>query len=450
MTRLPRAHENSVNNRTRELSRKALIINYLRTFNIFAPFSPTTDAFELRNELVSTRLFLLLCIFSTFVVAIYALQQNITETVHVPKPAFDQFRQLAQRYSTTLSCSCANIAVMQNTFISLYPDMHQVCSSDFVTSKWITHIYAAAGDYISTDLSYVGGPLFQALSTFCDLGKTNLNDSLVIFNNTRFISSTMLTEDLFFQRTQSIIDTFKGTTVKNFIQSFNIVRDITHSNYLMSGLFTNAEVHFTIDPLVGLRFKFYNNGSCNCFLTPRCVVTVTCREINGSEEVPIPGLYIGCYVVDAMRSSTLECMYNRTCLDQLESILQSPLRFNATILDSSRSKFAINSTIDTLLSNGMVEQWHQNISWSNYYEQCHPHSCTYSFRTKHNVVYMITIILSVVGGLFKILMFIVPLAVRLIRRRLFRVNLSSVEASNGRPEDIFLYHVHEIFPFLSE
>ncbi|CAF2573792.1 unnamed protein product [Rotaria sp. Silwood2] len=321
--------------------------------------------------------------------------------------------------------------------------MHQVCSSDFVSTKWLAHIYAAADLYISNDFSYTGGPLFQALATFCSLAKKNLNDTLAIFNTTRFISSTMLAEDLFVQRTQSIIDAFKRTTIKSFIQPFNVVRDITHSNYLMSGLLTNTLIFVNDFLMAIIGIKYYNNESCNCFLTSTCLAPLTRRSMNGSRIFTIPGLYIGCYLVEAMRSSSLECFYNQTCLEQVEFMLESPLSFNATVLDPSRSQFHINSSIDALLSNAMIERWYQNVSWSNYYKQCNPNVCTFTFTNKYNILYIITTLIGLVGGLFQVLKLIVPHAVRFIRHRIFRAIPPSVTSPNNMSEGIDPYNVYK-------
>jgi len=351
------------------------------------------------------------------VLAIYISQEDVTETNTITKPNFDEFHKHIQRYPDTLNCPCENIAIMQSTFISLYPDFHQVCSSDFVSSEWFMHINAAANLHISKDFSYTGGPLFQSLATFCNLAKASLTNSLLSFNSTRFISATVLPEDLFVQRVQSAIDALKKTAIGAFILSFNMIRETTHSNSLMSGLLTNARISVNSIFLLGkIYFESYNNGTCNCFSTPSCLSPLTRQEANGSKLYTIPGLYIGCYLVEAMRNSSLECFYNQSCLDEVELNLRSPMSFSATVLDPSLSKFPMNSTVDTLLSEAMVERWNQNVSWSNYYKQCKPTTCTYSLITKHSIWYIIITIIGLIGGIVTVLRLAVPEVIKFIRK----------------------------------
>ena len=412
--------QNTIHGETTRPSIRATVVAYLRSFNLFPSFPLSTDQYDIQHQLVSTRVFLLLLCLCIVVLVIFTSQESINQTITVVQPEFEHFRVLVRKYPKTLNCPCESIAIKHNTFISLYPDFHQVCSSDFVSSNWSAHINAAADNYISTDFSYTGGPLFQALATFCNAAKVNLNISLITFNSNRFISAVMLAEDLFLQRAQSAINAFQTMVVEKFIQSFNVIRETTHYNSLMSGLLTNAAVDVDSFFLAGIHFESYNGVKCDFYVTSSCLtpVNVTRQQVNGSVfNFTIPDLYIGCYLVDAMRSSSLTCLYNQSCLVHLESILHSPVPFHATALDPSLSKLPVNSTIDTLLSQAMIERWNQSVSWSNYYEQCKPESCTYSIVTKHNVWYIITTIIGLIGGLVKILRLLIPRAVQFIGRK---------------------------------
>ena len=419
-------------------SRTAFVIQYLRSFNLFSSYPPSINDYDIQNELLATRMFLLLLTLCIIILGTYASQESITQTITVIKPNFDRFRALIQIYPKTLNCPCESIAIMQNTFISLSPDFHQVCTSDFVSRKWFAHITAAADLYASKDFSYVGGPFFQALGAFCDLAKDGLNNALLTFNSTRFISTTALAEDLFMRRVQSVIDTFQMNTIGTFIQPFDMIHETTYTNSLMSGFLTNANV--TVHPiflLAGIAFVYYNNYTCNCFLTPSCIEPLTIQETKSGMLFTIPGLYIGCYLVKAISSSSLECFYNQSCLEQVGSFLRSPTPFNATILNSSLSKFAVDSTIDTLLSQAMIERWNQNMSWLNYYEKCKPGTCTYSFATKYNIWYIITTIIGLIGGFIKVMRVVIPPVIKFIRRRICGAIPPAPSQSTIVPEGMF-------------
>ena len=131
----------------------------------------------------------------------------------------------------------------------------------------------------------------------------------------------------------------------------------------------------------------------------------------------VPGFYAGCYVIESLRRSTLECFYSQTCLDVLQSNISVSYSMNATALDSSLpSRYHTNSTVEELLNQLMVEQWFNASMFDSYYAECEPTQCTYTHESKNSAVYIITTIVGLVGGLYTILKFIVPRLVKLVYR----------------------------------
>jgi hypothetical protein len=144
------------------------------------------------------------------------------------------------------------------------------------------------------------------------------------------------------------------------------------------------------------------------------------NQSNSSLLFTIPGLFKGCYLVEAVRQSSLECFYQASCIAMIELFLQPPISLNKTIspLDSSiESRFNVSSTIDQLISKVMAEKWNKNISHAQYFTQCKVLSCTYSFISKFNIAYIITTLIALVGGLTKVLRLIIPRVVKFIRHR---------------------------------
>jgi hypothetical protein len=91
---------------------------------------------------------------------------------------------------------------------------------------------------------------------------------------------------------------------------------------------------------------------------------------------------------------------------------------NITSLDSSLpSEYFVNSTIQELLDELMIEEWNLSITYNNYYNACQPIVCTYIYETKNSIVYIITVLLGLVGGLITALEFVVPILVKFIRRK---------------------------------
>jgi len=170
-----------------------------------------------------------------------------------------------------------------------------------------------------------------------------------------------------------------------------------------------------------LRYKIYTNGNttCSCHDTPTCMEPAYVWTLTQSftKMFSVPGIVVGCYTFEAMLQSTFICFYNQTCVDWLSQSLNLTQSLNFTALDPSQSnRFQLNSNIENILEYMMIEQWARNISYANYYDQCHPINCKYSYIQKNDVLYIITTITALIGGLTSVLQMIILPFVKLIRR----------------------------------
>ena len=143
-------------------------------------------------------------------------------------------------------------------------------------------------------------------------------------------------------------------------------------------------------------------------------------EIFRSNTSPIffiPGMKTGCLPRNSLLQSTLECFFDRSCLDiiihftgGLSTI--SPLN-NTTYI----SRFNINATIDTILNEMMIESWYNRSNFTNYFQSCAPSVCTYSYLQRLSIVYISTTIVGLIGGLNVACNIIAPLVVTWLIRR---------------------------------
>ena len=126
------------------------------------------------------------------------------------------------------------------------------------------------------------------------------------------------------------------------------------------------------------------------------------------------GLYVGCYIIEALLQSDLRCFYDQECVSLLMNAIDYP--FNVTPLNvSSPTQYQSTSTINALIDNLFVEEWNPATSYESYYTACQPQSCTYSHLSHTTVIYVISTTIGLIGGLTKIYRVLVPLAMRLIR-----------------------------------
>ena len=129
----------------------------------------------------------------------------------------------------------------------------------------------------------------------------------------------------------------------------------------------------------------------------------------------VPGVHHGCYIVDALFRSTLECLYDQSCIDKIQSYVESLVPFRPGVLNASlKSRFLINSTMGEIIDELMIDELNGTPKYENYYNECQPIECTYSYETKIGVVYIVTATIGLIGGLFTALKIAVPNLVKFI------------------------------------
>jgi hypothetical protein len=126
------------------------------------------------------------------------------------------------------------------------------------------------------------------------------------------------------------------------------------------------------------------------------------------------GINVGCFILDAVLQSDLSCLYDNSCLSQLNTYLNDSLHpFNASSLNVSYSSLP---TVNNLVDNLMVDEWQFNSSYESYFSQCNPSTCTYTYATQFDMLFIITTVMGSVGGIITILMLLTLPLVSFTRR----------------------------------
>ncbi|CAF1052282.1 unnamed protein product [Adineta ricciae] len=394
---------------------------FVKNLNLFPSVPPSTDEHDLKNQRISTRLFILLLVISLTILLLYNSLVTITQTVYINSPSLHEYSSYYSSYPQTLSCACTQISISYETFIKIKYSFHQVCSSFLVTQQWI--------DYLATfrtnstthldDFRLVSTSMFEGLSSFCYLVTATIRNRLSQFYTTRYVSGTVTPMKVLYSQAQAFTSQFILSTTNDFRLSLITIRNATKSNALLSGQFTNYY-------LLGSERSYSHAASivskyndCDCGSSSQCAYQSRIY-INSSDLVSlyVSGMYTGCFLVEALLQSDLRCFYNGTCIDDVKSYFMSHLSIDSEPLHLSLLvRFTANSTIEQLLDQLMVEQWNDSTQYENYYNACNPSICTYTVETKNGTVYIVTTIIGLLGGLITVLKLIVPRAVMLLRRK---------------------------------
>jgi hypothetical protein len=144
------------------------------------------------------------------------------------------------------------------------------------------------------------------------------------------------------------------------------------------------------------------------------------------EQIPprenISGWYTGCWPSETLLLSTLENFYNQTTVNRILAYVNSSATNDLfTALNTSQNSiFDLNSTIETLTGNLFVEMWTKQLNYTSYFYQCHPETCIFNINERVSVLYIITSLLGLYGGLSVVLLFGTPVVVTFIVKRIRR------------------------------
>ncbi|CAF1082825.1 unnamed protein product [Adineta ricciae] len=397
------------------------IVKKLQKFNLYPSIPPSTDEYQLRTERITTRVFIILLTLSLFIILLYHSLIKITKTDVHKTPTLEKYERFYSLYPNTLTCPCKNILVPYAEIVEIKYSLHEVCSSDLVTQRWFQYLLNSRDESrtYENDFRSTGSFTFQALGGLCQLANQTIADSYSQFLLNQYISATIASRVLLVSEVKILIGQFLSSSTNSFLRSLNMIRSTIFINAFYSERKTNYLLQ--ILKIVGLHLieSPVRYADCRCDLSFKCSAPSSIYEKHNQPPVfTIPGLYRGCYIMEALLQSNLECFYNQTCVRQLQSHINSTVEFSLTTLhNQNSSKYSINSTIERILTELMIEEWEASIDYEKYYKLCEPFECSYSYRTSNEKVYIVTASFGLAGGLVTVLNVIVPALVKFIRRK---------------------------------
>lgn len=398
----------SISTRCIALFRK--LVKYLVEFNLFPSIPPTTDPYDLQTERISTRVFIVALVFPLIILILYTSIIVTTQIITVPTPTVDQYYRLHARYPTSLVCPCTQVSIEHKAFVEIQYRLHQVCSSFFVDDRWIAFIKIHDRALPLTDFRVLGGQSFQALRAICQLVKDTIDTSLKQLYSGSYISALVAPIELLRSQVDVSIRELISSTTSSLLSSLTMIRDTTQANSLFSALQTNyglaAANQFVYLSNVWLTY----DDECTCAYSSTCITGMQIfLDDQFSTSWDVPGFYVGCFVVEALRQSDLRCFYNQSCLHDLLDYMQTRSSITVDSLNSSsQSRFSMETSLGMIIDQLMVEEWNWTVHHDNYYAVCQPIECRYTFEGRNNLMSILTTVISIVGGLITVLKLAVP------------------------------------------
>ncbi|UJR20166.1 hypothetical protein I4U23_023298 [Adineta vaga] len=214
------------------------IYEQLLIWNVFD--SRSSDPSVIRRELLSTRVYLILLIISITILTTYTSFTLRNNNESVTYPTYSVYYDLYKKYFDSLQCSCTTLSIPYGKFVRTVASFHQVCSSEFVSQRWIDFLFTA--DLLSiwpVDVRTSLSAMWQMVRSFCQNAYQTIIDMLNEFNTTSLNSAILLNEKLLEAKVQSILSSLREIASTNLVQSITIVDRMAQANQLITALGTN-------------------------------------------------------------------------------------------------------------------------------------------------------------------------------------------------------------------
>ena len=436
---------------------------FLVNLNLFQ--TDTTDQARIYDQRWSTRVYLFLLLSSMCILLVQNALRIEDRLIEVRNPSIESFLELQKRYSD-VSCPCSRISAPYGSFVTLIPVYHPICSSEFISQTWIDMlfdnmtVYRFAGDFRTT-----ASTQFQVLRTLCQFSQNTLSDSVRSFSESEFISGTLLSERRWRIETEAVINAFLDSTFTNARHRMAFLRSFVTFSLLVSGIQTpialvivkhNELLVATTAPIFYQRSEDDDYCACDdggvCYFSSKLYnagvtdnyvfITYWVFQVNAS--LTLKNWFTGCWALESvLRSSTTDNFFsNQTVLDQLATYFDwgsdSGIPTALTLGESSE-KDGSNGTFDGLLQTLFVEKTMTELKYSIYFDQCYAQSCFYSDREHQSILYSVTSLLALYGGLSFVLRFLTPYLVVFVMKRFRRHATASSAISKLHNESTFLF-----------
>lgn len=262
--------------------------------------------------------------------------------------------------------------------------------------------------------------MYDLIGQLCQLAKESANTSIQVLLSSSTINNQLTPVKQFNSEIKETLTNFQTKTVNTFTQTLDLMRTTMQGNALIATSGTNwqfvvneedqeTNTTFLPHPIV------YNNTSCSCATSALCTMPAQLFDDNGTLVFTMEGFVLACHLLESVLQSSLSCLYSISCINSFREAYYPSDYFQDddwllanTSFNSEITRFYVNDTIDTLASQMFIESWMSNISYEKYYNSCALHYCSYTEYYLFDAFDLLTIFLSVFGGLSAGLRLIIP------------------------------------------
>ena len=387
--------------------------------NVFQNEASLSDAFHLRSSIIATRVYLILFTLVITILVLFTALKSETHTITVDHVSLATYEKLLQIYPTSLACPCRQVAIPYGKFASISVDYHVVCSSVFVSNTWINHVFSPNLSYFSAiDFRSLASGYFQILAMLCSSSIRIVNDTITDFLADMLLSTQALDPQSLDARIQARSIFSQTLASKNIRRDLLLVRSSIQDNNFLQALqtsniniivLTSDNAHVYVSPSQTY-YGDINGQLCLCSRQRTCFSQCGfydqyAEDTSGDytsitpSRANVTGFFGGCFAIESLLQSTLECFFDQICLNNVLSFFPT-VSFSISVLKSiNDSQFSPQSIIQTLVNQLFIERWSTVSSFVDYFSYCAPISCTYTYSDGDSALVILTTLLGLYGGL---------------------------------------------------
>ncbi|CAF1464053.1 unnamed protein product [Adineta steineri] len=233
------------------------------------------------------------------------------------------------------------------------------------------------------------------------------------------ITKQLLSEENFNLHINSMINEAKSNAPSTFIRLLSLLRATNHGNAIVSAYGTNyqylAADDSTFQSILYTQAMIYDDN-CSCQLNSTCIISASFIEINSTQPITIKGLKMGCTPSESLLASTLECFYDQSCINLIQTMAGYSTYITPIPLNITNSRFLMNITVMNLINDLFIEKWSAIMNYSSYFHKCSPMICSYTYIQQLDSFYTLAYLLGLYGGLTIVLKWISPKIVYFINK----------------------------------
>lgn len=275
---------------------------------------------------------------------------------------------------------------------------HPICSSSFLSPNYLETLFGdnllVVPESTSFKRQFLAAQLFL-LSSYCSLCIQTVNDSISLFLSQHIITAQALTATQFNEQINGSVHRFFLDLSLSLRHSLDYFQSTIHGNAIMSTYVSNWRfVPSSKTDSMTIRTRPVWYGNCSCASWKQCLVPMMI------DNVTFEGLSLGCLPASVLLQSTLECLYNQICVDTLHHALFA--NANISTLPMSMvisSRFPQNTSVGLLFDALFIEEWFEQSDYETFFRTCRVLTCTYTYIQQPDMLYVVTTIIGLIGGL---------------------------------------------------